>query len=194
MSADERTIIERILAGDTRAFVVLVERHQARAMTLAVRMLKNREDAEEALQDAFLRAYGSLDRFRLESSFATWLYRIIFNVCSTRLRGRSHDLFAEPDDRLDAAGETEETARPDLRLETMELHEIVRRGIEAMPSVYAGIFTLFFVQELSYEEIVEVTGIPLNTVKTRLFRARRMLREYVAKHTGERVSGGSIVL
>lgn len=194
MSADERTIIERVLAGDDRAFRALAERHQARAMTLAVRMLKNREDAEEALQDAFLRAYRSLDRFKLHSSFATWLYRIIFNVCSTRLRGRSSEVRVDVDEQIDMIGESDDRDRPDLQLESAELHEIVQRGIDAMPGVYAGVFTLFFVQDLSYEEIAEVTDIPLNTVKTRLFRARRMLRAYVLEHRGETVSGGSMVL
>jgi len=191
MSADERTMIERVLAGDDRAFLALVERHQSKAMTLELRVLGNREDAEEALQDAFLRAYRSLDKFRLQSSFATWLYRIIFNVCSTRLRRRSSDIRTGS---LESIEESVDIDRPDLQLESMELHEIVQRGIEEMPTVYAGVFSLFFVQELSYEEIAEVTDLPLNTVKTRLFRARRMLRAYVLKQTGEGVSGGSMIL
>ena len=84
----EHEIIKKILSGDIRTFSLLVERHQSKAMTLALRMLKNREDAEEALQDAFLRVYRALGTFEGKANFSTWFYRIVYNVCASALEKR----------------------------------------------------------------------------------------------------------
>lgn len=183
-------IIQRILAGETRAYAELVDRHKDRAMTLAMRILKNREDAEEALQDAFVRAFKALDRFEMKSSFATWFYRIVFNICSSALNKRGH-IFAVP---IDTAGSsaneiTTEAAQrlprvagdPETDFDSSEFQQLVHEEIERMAPAYSAILTLFFIQELGYEEIVEVTGLPLGTVKNRLFRARMMLREAVSR-------------
>src|SRR3989337_1506914 len=89
MANPDYETIQRILAGEKRAYADLVNRHKDRAMTLALRMLKNREDAEEALQDAFVRAFNALPRFEWKSSFSTWLYRIVYNVCATALGKRA---------------------------------------------------------------------------------------------------------
>lgn len=178
MVRSDLDLIESVKQGDVQSFGQLVDRHKARAMTLAVRMLKTTEEAEEAVQDAFVRAYQSLPAFEGRSSFATWLYRIVFNVCSTALRrkrpvdvrsleARADDGFPEPADQ---------DAGPDTVVESEELKEIVSEAIDALPTNYAGIVTLFFLQERSYEEIVDITGLPLGTVKVRLFRARAMLR------------------
>ncbi len=180
-SADEK-VIRRILAGEKRAFGELVDRHKDRAMTLAFSMLKNREDAEEALQDAFVRAFHALPRFEWKSRFSTWLYRIVYNVCATALSKRvegvhlSIDEIAEP--KLDVPSDD---APPDAEYESREFQEIVRDEVDKMPEMYAGILTLFLVNDMSYDEIAEVTGLPLGTVKVRLFRGRLLLRDAVTK-------------
>ena len=183
-SADEK-VIRRILAGEKRAFGELVDRHKDRAMTLAFSMLKNREDAEEALQDAFVRAFHALPRFEWKSRFSTWLYRIVYNVCATALSKRvegvhlSIDEIDEP--KLDVPSED---APPDAEYESREFQEIVRDEVDKMPEMYAGILTLFLVNDMSYDEIADVTGLPLGTVKVRLFRGRLLLRDAVTKRLG----------
>jgi RNA polymerase sigma-70 factor, ECF subfamily len=187
MSENDNEIISRILGGEQRAYAELIDRHKDRAMTLALRMLKNRADAEEALQDAFVRAFHALAGFERKASFATWFYRIVFNVCSTVLskRPRVHvtSFNADADDVMKAE-EPVSTDMTDIDYETAEFQTIVREEIDAMTGQYAAILTLFFVQDLSYEEIVDVTGLPLGTVKNRLFRARVLLQRAVMKRCG----------
>ena len=185
MPAADEEIVRRVLAGDKRAFGELVERHKDKAMTLAIRMLKNREEAEETLQDAFVRAYHALPRFEWKASFSTWFYRIVYNVCATSLGKRSDDVHVslsdEDEQNLDVP--SEEPA-PDTAYEFREIREAVTEEIERLPETYAGILTLFFVNDLSYDQIVDVTGLPLATVKVRLFRGRLLLRDAVAKRLG----------
>ncbi len=153
-------------------------------MALAVRMLRDRRDAEEALQDAFVRAFKALPRFQGRSSFSTWLYRIVFNVCSSALERRSLgtvSLSAETEEGAAAIQLPSAELSPDLQLESSEVQKVILEEIEKLPEVYGTTFTLFVIQELSYEEIVEVVGVPLGTVKARLFRARMMLRDAVAR-------------
>jgi RNA polymerase sigma factor (sigma-70 family) len=185
MPAADEEIVRRVLAGEKRAFAELVDRHKDKAMTLAFRMLKNREEAEEALQDAFVRAFHALPRFEWKASFSTWLYRIVYNVCATSLGNRSDT------ERVSLNDEDEQTLNvpseepaPDAAYESHEIREAVTEEIERLPKNYAGILTLFFVNDQSYEQIVEVTGLPLATVKVRLFRGRLLLRDAVAKRLG----------
>ncbi len=180
-------LIQKILAGEKAAYAGLVERHKDKALTLAMKMLRNRQDAEEALQDAFVRAFNALPRFERKSSFSTWFYRIVYNVCATALGRRDEQRAISIDD-----GETEGTgmelasveATPDVALESSEFNSVVLEEIGKLPEAYGPTFTLFFVQDMSYDEIVEVTGLPLGTVKARLFRARTMLRNALVQRLG----------
>jgi RNA polymerase sigma-70 factor (ECF subfamily) len=182
----DAVVIQKVLAGDKRAYAELVDRHKEKAMTLALRLLKNREDAEEAIQDAFVRAFNALPRFEWKSSFSTWFYRIVYNVCLTQLGRRGEELQVS----IDAGAHEEgievasEEMPPDLQYESVEFEQIVVREIETLPILYGSICTLFFVQEMSYDQIAEVTGLPLGTVKVRLFRGRLILRNEVAKRLG----------
>lgn len=178
MPKNDAEIIKRVLSGEKKAYSELVERHKDRAMTLALRMLRSREEAEEAVQDAFVRAFNALGGFQWRSSFATWFYRIVFNVCSTALSRRGTDVtISINDDEKDMGMElTESEGGPDLDLESAELQQAVIEEINSLPPTYSGVVTLFFLQELSYDEIVQVTGMPLGTVKAKLFRARLMLQ------------------
>jgi RNA polymerase sigma factor (sigma-70 family) len=184
MSDIDKEIIQRVLNGDVQAFGLLVDRHKSKAMTLAIRILKNREDAEEALQDAFIRVYRALPSFEWKSSFSTWFYRIVYNTCATAAgkKNRIHPLSIdmEVEDGLKTEIESYEL-QPDIKLESDEFSKVVSEEIEKLPVVYGSTFTLFAIQELSYEEIVQVTGVSLGTIKARLFRARAMLREAIVK-------------
>ena len=192
MPAVDEEIVRRVLAGEKRAFAELVERHKDKAMTLAFRMLKNREEAEEALQDAFVRAFYALPRFEWKASFSTWLYRIVYNVCASSLGKRSPTVLVslndEDEQTLDVP--SEEPA-PDSAYEFREIRAAVTEEIEGLPEIYAGILTLFFVNDQSYEQIVEVTGLPLATVKVRLFRGRVLLKDAVTKRLG--VTNGAVL-
>jgi RNA polymerase sigma factor (sigma-70 family) len=185
MSAGDEEIVRRILAGDKRAFGELVDRHKDKSMTLALRMLKNRQEAEEALQDAFVRAFHALPRFEWKASFSTWLYRIVYNVCASSLSKRIETVHVslndEDEKNLDVP--SEEPA-PDAEYESREIRNVVSEEIERLPEIYAGILTLFFVNDQSYEQIVKVTELPLATVKVRLFRGRLLLRDAVARRLG----------
>ena len=187
MYDQDRAVVERILGGDKKAYAELVDRHKDKAMTLALKMLKDRQDAEEALQDAFVRVFNALPRFEWKSSFSTWFYRIVYNVCASEL-GKStkpHEVSIQEDDEDAQIVELASTdTPPDIALESSELSGIILEEIEKLPDTYGPTFTLFYVQDLSYDEIVEVTGQPLGTVKARLFRARTLLRDAVVKRIG----------
>lgn len=189
MSSTDNELIERIRAGHHGDFRVLVERYAADALTLAVRMLDDRSEAEEAVQDAFVRAHKGLVGFRQDASFSTWFYRIVYNVCLTRQDRRKSCRHVSLDHVESGAVDDilfqERTMRPDEALEHHELQAVVQSGIKLIPEHYRTVFTLFFTQAMSYDEIAESTGLPLNTVKTRLFRARIILRDYVKAYLRE---------
>ena len=191
MPTSDSDIIAKVSGGAKRQFALLVDRYKDRAMTLAVRMLKNREDAEEATQDAFIRAYNALDKFEGKAQFGTWFYRILYNVCLTKL-GKRKDEFAsiEYDDEqgYEAAqkvtflgGISEQKVTSDSEFETGDLILFVKKIIEKLPDKYGTILSMFYFQELSHAEICEVTQLPLGTVKIHLFRARTLLQEQLKK-------------
>jgi RNA polymerase sigma-70 factor (ECF subfamily) len=185
----DQQIVERVRAGDTRQYAQLVDRYKDRAMTLAVRLVGGREEAEEILQDAFLRAFRGLDQFRGDAKFGTWFYRILYNLCMTRVsRRRGVTESVEEWDRqsLDSLHAGEATSALE-RLEKDELQEILASEIEKLPERFRTPITLFYVQEMSYEDISVTLNQPLGTVKTNLFRGRGLLRQGVLKRTGEQV-------
>lgn len=183
-------IIARIRAGKVGEYRLLVDRHKDRAMTLAVRLLGSREEAEEAVQDAFLRAWHSLGDFRGESRFSTWLYRILYNLCMTRVSRRPArtDSLDEPDAIVACAavGDDSETMVLD-RIDRHETMALVAEELTRLPANYQTVLSLFYLQEQSYDEIACVLGLPLGTVKTHLFRARTLLRTRVLQRTTKEV-------
>ena len=180
-SDPDRQIIQEIRNGQPRRFAVLVDRHRERAMTLAVRIVGKREEAEELVQDSFVRAFRSLDDFRGDSLFGTWFYRILYNVCMTNVMRRRRSEAV----RVESSGEDplDEVSSPEVdihgRLEDEELRRRIGAAIERLPENQRTAVTLFYVQEMTYEEIARVTGAPMGTVKTNLFRGREALRRSV---------------
>ena len=175
----EQQLIDRVVSGDTRAFAGIVDRHKDKAMTLAVRLLRNREEAEEALQDAFVRAYKGLVAFNRNASFSTWLYRIVYNVCLTRIAKRRHSA-----GHISLEDQTEEmyhNETPLQEIDSKDRAEFISKAIDTLPQHLSIPVTLFYVQELSYDEISEVTGMPLGTVKTNLHRSRKILAEKLTR-------------
>lgn len=183
MPYTDNEIIGKIRSGSSQHFAKLVDRYKDASFTLAVRMLKNREEAEEAAQDAFVRAYNALGKFEGTSSFKTWLYRIVYNVCLTRLAKRNEDVdIVDYDDEQEYdAVETSSTYSTDREFESNEMIALVKQSIDELPAKYASILTLWYFRELTHDELCEVTQQPLGTVKVQLFRARVLLRERLSK-------------
>jgi RNA polymerase sigma-70 factor (ECF subfamily) len=181
MAETDNEIIQNIRKGAKHDFALLVDRYKDKAMTLAMRMLRNPEDAEEATQDGFIRAYNALDRFEGSAKFSTWLYRIVYNVCLTKL-GKRKEEFREIDYDDETAYPSSGSIWPaDSNYESREMVTIIKKVIEELPEKYSIILSLFYFQELSHEEICGVTQLPLGTVKTHLFRARVLLQQRLVK-------------
>lgn len=186
MGTDHDTIA-RILSGDERRYGVLVDRYKDRAFALACRLLGSREEAEEAVQDAFVKAYRSLPDFRGESGFGTWYYRILYNVCMTRISRRQAGPLSLEDLSLPGA----ETAIESDELGSLEAIaaeerlEMLNDELQKLPEKFRTVMTLFYVQEQRYEEIAAILDLPMNTVKTHLFRARTLLRKRVMERYDE---------
>jgi RNA polymerase sigma-70 factor (ECF subfamily) len=169
---EERAVIASILAGDTAAFGVLVERWQGPLVNLAWRYCRDRGRAEEMAQEAFLRAYRNLAQWRGDSTFSTWLFALAANVYRTELRRipanmLSLDEIAEPpDERLSAGAAFDDASRD----------ESLRRAVLALPSKYRDAVLLFYFHEQDVPQAARTLRIPEGTVKARLFRGRELLR------------------
>ena len=176
-------VVQRAQAGDHAAFRVLVERYQGRAYRLALRVLRDEDQAQDVVQDAFLKVYGSLDRFEGRSSFYTWLYRIVMNACLDRKRRDRSDREVEWDEETasgslaDPSGADPVQSGPEVEVERSELRGFVTRAIEALPDDARRAIQLREIDGLSYKEIAEALGIPKGTVMSRLYYARRRLQE-----------------
>ncbi len=182
MNDTDENIIQDIRRGNPRRYGVLVDRHKNKAMTLAVRLLGDREEAEELVQDAFVKAYNNLEQFRGEAKFGTWFYRILYNLCMTRVtrrRPKAENLDVHDEKVTDSLALTSEDGTMLERMEVDELREMIASSIEHLPEKYKTPVTLFYVQEMSYEHIAEVLNQPVGTVKTNLFRGRNLLKESV---------------
>ena len=182
MKLSDSEILEQIQSGKKLLYSQIVEKYKEQAMTLALRVLKNREDAEEAIQDAFIRAYNALDKFERRSKFSTWLYRIVYNVCLSHLSKKNRNIdFVREDDNVDTSEEIYPIISTGNEYEKNELIALIQTTIEELPEKYGIMLSLFYFQELSYEEICDVTRLPLGTVKTHLFRARSLLLKRLAE-------------
>jgi RNA polymerase sigma-70 factor (ECF subfamily) len=190
----DREVIARSRAGDHEAFRVLVERYQGRAYRLALRVLRDEEQARDAVQEAFLKAYVNLDRFEGRSSFYTWLYRLVMNLClDAKRRDHSAQLVETPEPAdlerlalLEARPSDEDAFRaheegPEQALDRGELRQALARAIEALPDAARETLVLREVEGMSYAEIAESLGIPKGTVMSRLHYARRRVQELLRR-------------
>jgi len=187
-AAADAEAVARARGGDHEAFRVLVERHQDRVFRLALRVMRDEEAARDVSQEAFLKAYRSLDRFEGRSSFYTWMYRLVLNLClDTKRRDRSsrHVEWNEEVALGDAgtvrgtSGEATRHEVPDPagELERKELRALVTRAVDTLPEDARRTFLLREVDGLRYSEIAGALGIPKGTVMSRLHYARRRIRQ-----------------
>ena len=200
----ELNIIKRIRNGDVNSFEQIVEKYKDKALTLSLRILKNTEEAEDSVQEAFIKAFRAIvDRqFEERSKFSTYFYRIVYNTALDnykKLKTKTYNLLRiDHGTRSSGNGdETDITAfemkidksvytgteayNADRQAFTEETKEFVNKYLEQIPEKYSIILTLFFINDLSHEEISETLMIPLGTVKNRIFRAKEKLKELMLK-------------
>lgn len=190
----EQELIRLAQSGQVLAFEALVEQHQARVYSLALRMTGNRDDAADMAQEALLKAFLSLPSFRGGSSFGTWLHRITANVCLDEMRRRSRrpQVVAERDDEVPAHVPADPAPGPELKILQQEERLAIERAIAALPVEFRVPLVLRDIEGFSYEEIAEMTGLALGTVKSRIHRARLQLRDRLSLElfpTGDVSSG-----
>ncbi len=185
---DETQLIERAKAGDGGAATEIVERYQRRIYTLCLRLLGNRDDAEELTQETLVKALTGLERFDGRSSLGTWLHRIATNACYSRIRSdnvRSRGRVPWPED-----GEPQGRSRVQSGDESVDAGLRRRQAAAALDGLQAEhrvVLVLRDVQGLEYEQLAEVLGVPVGTIKSRLFRARLALREAVEAATSRSI-------
>jgi RNA polymerase sigma factor (sigma-70 family) len=172
--------IEQILAGKSDDFRFIVDRHRNKAYNLAFRICGNHEEAEELAQDSFLKAYKSLSTFKMKSSFATWLYRIVYNTTISHVRIRKKGLLSLEDfpaDATDFIGSNNSDEDADREYRT----SLVNFALQKINDDERGLISLYYYEEMSTDEIAEVTGISKSNIKVKLFRARQKMQEIIEK-------------
>ncbi len=170
-------LIAAALSGRSEAFGTLVERYERAVYHLCFRTLHDGEEAKDATQEAFFKAFRALRTFRPGAKFSTWIFTIAYRACCDRLARRKRFSDVEMPDRADPA------AGPQERAESADEARRLRAAIDALPEKYRTVITLFHLQNKQYEEIAVVLGLPLGTVKTHLFRAKDLLRKTLESQT-----------
>lgn len=184
---NDNDLISKVLSGDQQAYAGLVTRYQNYVFTLTLRMIKNREDAEEVAQDVFIKAYKYLADFRGASKFSTWLYTIVNNTCISFLRKKKLEIHSlENDGVFEVADSRDSGFRADL-VEQKSRHTMVGNAISMLNPDDAEIITLFYKNEQSLDEIAQILGLEVNTAKVRLHRARTRLKEKMETHFAHEV-------
>jgi RNA polymerase sigma-70 factor (ECF subfamily) len=182
---DDEMLIRRAQGGDRSAFDALVGRHEVKAYQYAFRLTRNSEEASDVVADAFIRVYNAIGNFKGQSSFSTWMYRILTN-CFLDLRKK-----VKPTSSLDVATQTgdgelqrqieDPGPTPHDQSERMEREERVERAVNKLPEYQRAMIVMYHVDMLTYEEIAEALDLPIGTVKSRLNRARLSLRDSLVK-------------
>lgn len=170
----DQVYIDRVLTGDTNAFAYLIDKYKNMAYTISVRIVKNHEDAEEIAQDSFLKAFQKLDTFKGDSKFSTWLYSIVYRDSISKIRKKNIvttdiNSFVMENHTIDHEFSQIEA------IKNGEQKKYVSEAIHNLPEIDALLITLFYLNENSIEEIVQITSLTKSNVKVKLFRARKKL-------------------
>ena len=180
MEQNEKHLIERAAAGDASAFNTLMGRHEQRMYAIALRMCKNREDAQDCLQEAMLRVFRAIGAFKGESSFGTWMYRITMNTCLDELRRRKKSKDTSMDALLDQGWSPPDlSAAPEKKAIQSELHRNLNDAINELPEDMRAAIILRDIHGCAYDEIAKALDLNVGTVKSRISRGRERLREKI---------------
>ena len=172
-------LIERYLAGDADAFDALMRAHEDRVFSICLRMLRNREAALDATQETFVTVFRKVDRFAGRSAFSTWLYRVAVNTCYDAAR-RQRRRLAEP---LPEGNDPPDRRAGD-ELDAVELRPDLQAALAAIPAEFRSAVILVDVEGLALQSVSEILGVPVGTVKSRVFRGRRLLAEALGNLSG----------
>lgn len=192
MNAREAQLVRRLQDRDEDAFCEMVGTYQNKVFNLVYRMLGNREEAKDVAQDVFITVFKSIDSFRGESKFSTWLYRIAVNHCKNRLKylgrrswGETGEFDEAAERELQGATPTATTPHidgPEKVLEGLQLQHLVQEAIGQLDAEHRELLVLREVEDMPYDEIAQATGLPEGTVKSRLHRARQAIKDFLARH------------
>jgi len=171
---DDNHYISQVIAGNTAAYAVLIDRHKDLVYTIAMNITRNREDAEEVAQDAFLKAFRKLSEFRKESSFQTWLYRIVYNEAISRIRKNKMKML-DLEEEITVNIAEEEVEENIAGLDEQEQKLVIGKIMDLLPEIDRVLVTLFYLENQPIAEIAEVTGLGESNVKVRLHRVRKRI-------------------
>lgn len=188
-AATDEILVYKTIRGDTGAYSLLVERYQHQIYDLVYRMVRSEEDARDIAQEIFIKAFRSVDKFRRESRFSTWLYRIATNHCLDFLRKNQRErnyLTSEQAFQSGTPGEipSGSWSNPEQRLLRQEKLDQLNKALQKLPESYRLPLLMQHYRRLSYQDIAEIMGIPAKTVASRIYRAKNMLKEYLAGGDG----------
>jgi RNA polymerase sigma factor (sigma-70 family) len=179
---EDKQYIGRVLKGEANAYAFLVNKYKSMAFSLALKLVKNREDAEEIAQDSFIKAYQSLGQFRGNAKFSTWLYRIVYNSSISHMRKSSVELISIEDSGF-VEKEYSEVTDAYYRLKELERKKFLHLALEKLDPDENFLVTLYYYDEKDLDEIARITGLTKNNTKVKIFRARQkmmvMLKQYL---------------
>ncbi len=188
INTDERLLIDRCKSGERSAFDTLIRGYEKRVYNLAYRLSGNYDDANDISIDAFLRVYQAIKLFRGEANFSTWLFRIVTNVYldrRKRMQNKQHlslEEYIELEENSVARQIEDPLPTPGVLAELKERQDVLQGAIDSLPDYQRAMIVLYHKEGLSYEEIAEVLSLPIGTVKSRLNRARLVMREKLELH------------
>jgi len=194
----ERPLVEKILNGDLQAFQQFIEKYQRLVTHMVFRMILNESDREEICQDVFLKIYQNLAKFQFQSKLSTWISKITYNTCINYLQKKKALLYDDLTIRENESDSAVFDSRPsnldslkgefplpDESAISQEVSEMLYVELNSLPAQYRTIITLYHLENLSYDEIGEITGMPMGTVKNYLFRARKLLKDKLLEKYAE---------
>ena len=181
---DDKALVSQVLSGDRQAFRMLIKQHERLVSHMIGRLVDSTEDREELCQDVFLKVYERLGEFTFQSKLSTWIATIAYRHGINHLRKKKIEINELPDEegkreRFISSENVEEN------ISDQQIEGMIMKMIDQLPPQYKAILTLYHLQDMSYPEMVEITGLPEGTVKNYLFRARQMLKEKVKMYLGK---------
>ena len=188
-SSDE-AIVKRVQQGDVSAYNILVIKYQHKVAQIISKFVGNSADVSDVAQEAFIKAYKAINNFRGESSFYTWLYRIVVNAAKTYLESNSKrknhiDVDSEEFQSIDSQGVLTSRESPDKIIESQELQQVILSAMKELPEELRQAIMLREVEGMSYEDMAGLLQIPFGTVRSRIFRARQFIEEKMSKFAGK---------
>ena len=173
-STKDQIYIDKVLQGNTSSYNYLVNNYKDMVYTIAIKIVRNREDAEEVAQDSFIKAFQKLNLFKGESKFSTWLYTIVYRTAISKIRKKTIEITDIDDFVMENHSVDFSFPQMDL-LKAEEQKKYVKYAIDSLPELDALLITLFYLNENTFDEIIEITGLTKTNIKVRLFRARKKL-------------------